>query len=150
MKSRTKFYKCQKLWSKILEQILALTLGYLYSPTIKTKKLPIHEKSKISSDEQIMVKIGHETIFYILSKNSNDKKGFRFEASLIMLPDTWKHCLSPKRFYQISLKICKAVFVGWVLSRLEGGLVTLTSVHSQQSRDQTFRIHLNHSHYEDN
>ena len=81
---------------------------------------------------RIMVKIGHETIFYILSKNSNDKKGFRFEASLIMLPDTWKHCLSPKRFYQISLKICKAVFVGWVLSRVEGGLVTLTSVHCHE------------------
>ena len=61
---------------------------------------------------RIMVKIGHETIFYILSKNSNDKKGFRIEASLIMLLDTWKHCLSPKRFYQISIKICKAVFVG--------------------------------------
>ena len=83
-----------------------------------------------------MVKIGHETIFYILSKNSNDKKGFRFEASLITLPDTWKHCLSPKRFYQISLKICKAVFVAGFYQGLRGVLSPwlLSTVNSHESK----------------
>ena len=92
---------------------------------------------------RIMVKIGHETIFYILSKNSNDKKGFRFEASLIKLPDTWKHCLSPKRFYQISLKICKAVFVAGFYPELRG--VLSPWLLSTVTRSY-FRIHLNHSH----